>query len=90
MRWRWVFAILAVLSCFSGVPLAVAKDKSFIEIFEKIGLGCQLTSFRGLDCSIDSAPRPTISFVQSVASDVVFLSTNAYSCRSVLDGRFST
>ena len=39
MRWRWVFTILAVLSCFSGVPLAAAKDKSFIEIFEKIGQG---------------------------------------------------
>ena len=36
MRWRWVFTILAVLSCFSGVPLATAKDKSFYETFEKI------------------------------------------------------
>ena len=39
MRWRGIFTILAVLSCFSGVPLAAAKDKSFIEIFEKIGQG---------------------------------------------------
>ena len=39
MRWRWCCAILAVLSCFSGAPLAVAKDKSIIEIFEKIGQG---------------------------------------------------
>ena len=39
MRWRWVFTILAVLSCFSGVTLAAAKDKSFIKIFEKIGQG---------------------------------------------------
>ena len=39
MRWRWVFTILAVLSCFPGVTLAAAKDKSFIEIFEKIGHG---------------------------------------------------
>ena len=39
MRWRWVFIILTVFSYFSGVPLAAAKDKSFIEIFEKIGQG---------------------------------------------------
>ena len=39
MRWRWVCAILAVLTRFSGIPLAAAKDKSFIEIFEKIGHG---------------------------------------------------
>ena len=39
MRWRWVFTFLVVLGCFSGVSFALAKDKSFIEIFEKIGHG---------------------------------------------------
>ena len=39
MPWRWLFAILAVLNCFLGVPLVIAHDKSFYETFETIGQG---------------------------------------------------